>query len=155
MYLTTCLYSVLFLLAFSRWQEILLIYTQKKNETKENPRKQKNLFMDKAVPAYEKTIALNKDSQTAAQAQARINQIKQRYAVEPAKTAAGVPEPAQTWTIKLTEDVKYDTNIVNEAEGKLIKVSNTASTLNKTAFFAKYEHIFHYIHFLRHKLKYS
>jgi hypothetical protein len=44
--------------------------------------------------------------------------------------------------VRLTQDIKYDSNLTNQASGKLESVSYTGAVLSKTGFFVKYEKVF-------------
>lgn len=121
----------------------------------EDKAKQKELFKTQAIPAYQRTIAIDPQGPLALQSTGRIVEIQQKFGIaleapketqkdgknEIPRTNNGTPLPVNAWVIRATQDFKYDTNIVNQSDGKLVKVSYTGAALSKTGFFSKYEFI--------------
>ena len=51
----------------------------------------------------------------------------------------GNPLPRQSWSLLLSQDFTYDTNVVTQADEALIQVSNSDALISKTGFLAKYQ----------------
>ena len=117
--------------------------------------KQKEILKSQAIPAYEKTMSIDPQGALALQASGRIAEIRQKFGLsvetpkeasnesksEIPKTNNGTPISVNAWALRATQDFKYDTNIVNQSDGKLVKVSYTGAALSKTGVFGKYEYI--------------
>lgn len=125
--------------------EINFEQTQKKypasDKSKQADAERRKLFIDKTKPAYEKTIDLNPESALANQSKGRIAEINARLGIEAPKTAGGTPIPQNSSVIRISQDIKYDSNIINEADNKVLKVTDAGAFSEKTSIFAKYEYI--------------
>src|SRR5262249_11314898 len=76
------------------------------------------------------------------QASGRIDEIHRLLGDEVPRTKGGSALPVKPWVVRLTQEFKYDSNIINQADGKIIKVSNTGSPQSRSAVYGKYEFIF-------------
>lgn len=106
--------------------------------------RQKKYFKETVIPTYEKARNVDDSSNLVLQIDGRINQAK-KYIGESSdvpRTASGTAMPIHSGLVKVTQDIKYDTNIISQSDNKVVKVSNAASWLSKTAVFAKYEKVF-------------
>lgn len=101
----------------------------------------KKIFLEQATPAYKRVIEMDAESALAMQAKGRLDEIQRRLGVDVPHTKSGAAVPARAWVVRASEDVKYDTNIINEADNRTIKVSNAGSLYEKTSLFGKYEYI--------------
>lgn len=99
----------------------------------------KNFLLKSTIPAYEKVMEWNQNSPLATQAGGRIADIRMKLNLEIPKTKNGSPVPAKAWMIRFTQDFKYDSNIVNQADGRILAVANTGAPYSKTGVFGKYE----------------
>lgn len=100
---------------------------------------QLEIYEKHAIPAYEKTIGFDHDSVIATQAEGRLAEILSKFSGLKKQTKTGTPLPIQPWVLRASEDIKYDSNVVNQPDDRVLKVTNTASFLSKTAGFGKYE----------------
>lgn len=116
------------------------LYYQKAQSTKDK-RAQKAMYTEQVVPAYKRTLAMNEESAVGKQAKGRLAELGSKMSADVPVTGNGSPIPAQPWVLRVTQDFKYDTNIVNQSDNKLQKVSFTGSPLEKTGVFGKYEYI--------------
>ena len=117
------------------------IYYERAQKIKDK-KKQRFYYTTTVIPAYEKTIAMDATNALATQSHGRIADIGAKVGSEIPHTKSGVPMPAQPWQIRVSQDVKYDSNLVNQSDNKLLKVENAGSPLEKTALFGKYEFVF-------------
>lgn len=106
--------------------------------------RQKKYFKETIIPAYERSKSIDDSSPLVAQIDNRIEQSKKLIGegTHVPRTASGAAKPLYSGVVVVTQDIKYDTNIVNQSDNKTVKVSNTASWLSKTSIFAKYERVF-------------
>lgn len=102
-------------------------------------RKRDELIRLRAIPYYEKSASLNPESLLGIEAQQKLQSLSADSRSELPRTANGSIRPAKAWVIRLTQEFKYDTNIINEPDNRIIKISNTAAPLSRTSVFGKYE----------------
>lgn len=112
-------------------------------KTKEQKIAKKDAFFNVVIKSYDEVIKYKKDAPLAGQATARLAMINKMYGIHPkAEEISDEPRrPAQAWVIRLSQDFKYDSNLTNQASGKLERVSYTDAVLGKTTVFSKYEFI--------------
>lgn len=93
------------------------------------------------LPRFE--TAMNYETGTAAhdQARAQVSALRALVGADGSRFENGTPIPTKLWVIRATQDTRYDSNVVAEADQAATRVSNAASVVSRTAFFAKVEHI--------------
>jgi len=74
------------------------------------------------LPRYETTIDYDGKTSTADQARSRLNEIKLKY---------GVPGP-KPWSASIAQKIKWDSNIVTEADEATVTISDTSSFISST-----------------------
>ncbi|MBI3555588.1 MAG: tetratricopeptide repeat protein [Deltaproteobacteria bacterium] len=114
-------------------------------------KKQRDAFLKNVAPAYDKTASMKAGTTYAEQAKLKAAQIRARFRAPAATetstsqiphTASGAARPINNFVLRVTQDVKYDSNLTNQSDGKLNKVAYTGSGLEKTSLNAKYELLF-------------
>jgi len=89
---------------------------------------QRERLEKKVIPQYEKVIDYEDSTQIADQAKAKIRKIKLKYF-----------KPEQRdWSVKLHETIKYDSNVVTEADEATVTLSNTGALVSETDLKSKY-----------------
>ncbi len=113
-----------------------LEYNQHSAET--NARK-RLLLLKKVLPLYKKARDFSKGTPAALQAESKIARIEQELAAEAERMINGNPLPRQAYSVRLSQDFTYDSNVITEAEGALIQVSDKDSIISETGILAKYQ----------------
>lgn len=111
-------------------------------EALKDEKARKTKIQDEIIAEFQKTVDYNPDSAVGKQAQNRISQLKQMLAPPMLRMRNGTPIAAQAHYVRLLEDLKYDSNVITQADQAVTKVSNTGSFLTNTSLFAKYEWVF-------------
>lgn len=93
----------------------------------------------RAVIAYERVLDGGGESPLKAQAAARLGEQRPILGGEVPQTKGGTPVPVKPWVVRGGFDLKYDTNVINEPEGRTLKVTYKDSMLAKASLFTKYE----------------
>ncbi len=106
-----------------------------------NADKQKTL-RKKVIPAFEWARDLDKKNALSAQADQRINDVLRLLGELAPRTRNKSLIPIKPWVVRISQNVKYDSNVINEPDNRIIKVSNRESPLSHSAIFGKYELIF-------------
>lgn len=120
--------------------EIALAQTEQARFTDEQARNDRLRHF--VFPRFQKAADYEAGTPAAAQALERMNEIQKRLSSEVLRMRNGVPIPAKAWSVRATQEAKYDTNVVTEADESLTKVSDKASAISRTAISGKYEAIF-------------
>ncbi len=105
---------------------------QKKSERNEQIRTD-------VLPAFRRVMDVASASAAASSARARFMEIAKEIGDDSPKMKNGTALPTKTWHARALQDVKYDSNVVTEANEAVTKVSKKASALTKTEIGAKYE----------------
>lgn len=94
---------------------------------------------EKALPLYKRARDFESGTATAEQAGAKVKEIEDAYSAIAARMRNGNPMPVKSYTLRLSQDFGYDSNVVTQADQALIEVSNKDSFLTKTSLLAKYQ----------------
>lgn len=92
-----------------------------------------------ALPLYKKARDFESGTPAAEQASAKIAEIERDTEEFTLRMVNGNPIPKQAYTLKLSQDISYDSNVITEADGALIQVSNKDSFVSRTGLFARYQ----------------
>ncbi|MBI3534065.1 MAG: tetratricopeptide repeat protein [Deltaproteobacteria bacterium] len=98
-------------------------------------------ILNTVIPAYKKAKNYDLETAVAKQAQTKIDELEQLLGQEVAHFKNGMPMPQKLFTFKCSEELKYDTNVVTQADQAITLVSNKASALLKSEIFTKFEKI--------------
>ncbi len=115
------------------------IYFEKAKKADKNKKERDQHFISGAIPAYESAVKLGEETALGKQSKGRLQEIRAKMSADVPKTAAGLPRPKNNFMLKLSQDIKHDSNIINESDGKTVKVSYAGSFYEKTDIFTKYE----------------
>lgn len=108
---------------------------------KQDAEKRLTLLKQKAVPAFQDVVDFEQETPVYAQAKTRLEQLQEQIEEEDrSRFANGSPNPPQRWTLRATEDLKYDTNVVTRANDAILAVSDVGSFLAKTDAYGKYQY---------------
>ncbi|OFZ83411.1 MAG: hypothetical protein A2583_08560 [Bdellovibrionales bacterium RIFOXYD1_FULL_53_11] len=105
-------------------------------------KEQKRVLREFVVPAYNKTIDCDNESDVGMQAARRLAELRPKVGSTIPRFINGISIPARSWFVKPSQEMKYDTNVVTEADEAVTTISRKQSWISKTAVFGKYEHIF-------------
>jgi len=102
----------------------------------------RDLALSQVIPAYELAVEANPQGELAAQARARISEAYRLIGQAGPETLGRVPIPAKPWLVLLNQEVKFDSNILGEADEKTVKSGNPGATFTRLSFFGRYEKVF-------------
>lgn len=106
----------------------------------EKNKKKKIQKLDREVlPLFKKARDYASDTPTYEQAQAKITQIEAEISSEVDRMVNGNPIPKQAWSLRLTQDFGYDSNVITQADQAVITISDKDSFYLKTALLGKYQ----------------
>ena len=104
------------------------------------PEIKKEKLKDHVLPIFESVLNYNPKTALAEEAKVRIAQIKAEVDKQtPGSFENGAPMPARPWLVRVTEDVKYDTNVVTRANDSILQVGQASSFLFRTDAYGKYD----------------
>jgi tetratricopeptide (TPR) repeat protein len=96
-------------------------------------------LLKEALPLYKKARDFESGTPTAEQASAKIAEIERETEEFTLRMVNGNPIPKKAYILKLSQELGYDSNVITEADGALIQVSNKDSFVSKTGVFARYQ----------------
>ena len=99
-----------------------------------------NTLINKVIPFYKRVADYDPHSVAGVEANAQLTQIQQEVAREQSTTfQSGVPIPLQNWVLRVSEDLRYDTNVVTKANDSILQISNAGSYFSRTNTYARYD----------------
>lgn len=105
----------------------------------ENKNKRIYALREQVLPLYKKAENFDSGSSVGEQAEAKIKEIEGILAANVETMANGIPLPLKPYTLKLSQDVTYDTNVSTTPDNPITVVSNNDSIVFKTGVLAKYQ----------------
>lgn len=111
-------------------------------DLKEDPKKKalaKAKLEGPVLAAYRRARDFNSDSPVAEQARARITEVESMLEQMVERMRNGNPLPRQPYTLLLSQDFTYDTNVTTQADEALVQVSNKDALIWKSGMVAKYQ----------------
>ncbi len=105
----------------------------------QNKEKRLRALQREALPLYKKAKAFASGTATAEQAEVKIREIETQVAEIVERMRNGIPYPRQAYTLRLSQDFTYDTNVITEADEALVEVSDKDALISKTGVLAKYQ----------------
>lgn len=114
---------------------------QKEKVEKAGLKKEKRLqALNKDVlPLYKRARDFESDTPTAEAAEAKITAIEGELSALVERFRNGVPVPKQPYSLRLSQEFGYDSNVITQADEALISVSNKDSFYSKTSLLTKYQ----------------
>ncbi|HEY8278578.1 MAG TPA: hypothetical protein VIH99_03070 [Bdellovibrionota bacterium] len=112
------------------------------NEMKEDKKldeKRKAFLEDEVLGLYRRARDHDNDSAIAEQAQARIDEVESQLEQMVERMQNGNPLPRQRYTMALSQDFTYDTNVTTQADQALVEVSSKDALIWKTGVLGKYQ----------------
>jgi tetratricopeptide (TPR) repeat protein len=108
-----------------------------------NLAKRKVRITKRVIPAFQDVIAFVDSGPAADEARRSLAALlpPDPYGNGP-KFQNGTPIPTHLWAIRAIQDLKYDSNVIFQANNALIQISNTGSMVAKTDVDARYDFIF-------------
>ncbi len=94
---------------------------------------------DEVIPTFELALAEDPNSELAPQIRERFARLYEESKVHDASGTVSTRKPQQFYVFRIAQSIKYDTNVMNEPDQRIFKVSNKASALSVTSLFAKVE----------------
>lgn len=110
-----------------------------KHSEEKNKQRKANLLDEYVLPLYEKVVDFSADSPLGEQAKQKIATIESEISAVNDRMVNGNPTPRKPYTLRLSQDFSYDTNVITEADEALIQVSEKDSFISKTGILAKYQ----------------
>jgi Tfp pilus assembly protein PilF len=105
----------------------------------ENKERRLRLLQAKVLPLYKEARDYAKGTPAHDQANLKIAEIERELEEITHRMVNGNPIAKKPYTLRLSQDFAYDSNVITEADGALIQVSDKDSFLSKTALLARYE----------------
>jgi hypothetical protein len=112
------------------------------NEMKGDPARKaerKRLLEGEVQELYRRARDYDPATAVADQARARIAEIEGELEQMVERMRNGNPLPRQPYTLLLSQDLTYDTNVITQADQALLQVSNKDALIWKTGVLAKYQ----------------
>lgn len=109
-----------------------------KNDRKRRAERKKLLEGD-VQALYRRARDFDPNSPIAEQARARLAEIEAQLEEMIERMRNGNPLPRQPYTLLLSQDFTYDTNVITQADEALVQVSNADALVWKTGVLAKYQ----------------
>ncbi len=101
--------------------------------------KRKMLLVQEVLPLYRRARDYSPETAVAEQAKARITEVEAQLEEMVERMRNGNPLPRQAYTLLLSQDFTYDSNVITEADQALVQVSNKDALIWKSGFMAKYQ----------------
>lgn len=92
-----------------------------------------------ALPLYRRARDFEIGTPTFEQAESKVKEIEAEYSALASRMRNGNPLPIKPYTLRLSQSIGYDSNVITEADQALVAVSNKDSMLSKTSVLAKYQ----------------
>ncbi|MGZ3656880.1 MAG: tetratricopeptide repeat protein [Bdellovibrionota bacterium] len=109
---------------------------------KDDPKKKelrKKMLEGEVQALYRRARDFDPATPIAEQARARLAEIEGQLEELVDRMRNGNPLPRQRWSLLLSQDLTYDSNVITQADQALIQVSNADALISKTGFLAKYQ----------------
>ena len=111
-------------------------------DMKDDPKKRverKRLLEREVQRLYRRARDYDPNTPVADQARARLIEIEAQIEAMAPRMRNGNPLPIQRYTLLLSQDLTYDSNVITQADEALIQVSNNDALIWKTGLIAKYQ----------------
>lgn len=109
-------------------------YNQEENKTR-----RLKLIDKEVLPLYRAARDFESGTPTYDAAVAKIAELERELEVITLRMVNGNPIPKNPYSLKLSQDFTYDSNVITEADGALVQISEKDSLVSKTAVFGKYQ----------------
>lgn len=113
-----------------------------KDKEKENPAlkaKRKRFLEGDVTNLYKRARDYSPDTDTAQLAEGKLKEIDKELDDMVEKMRNGNPMPRQPYTLSLSQDFTFDSNVITRADEALAQVSNKDALIWKTSMFARYQ----------------
>jgi len=112
--------------------------------------KRKIRITKRVIPAFQDVIDYVDSGPAADEARRSLLALRPQgadFANDGPKFRNGTPLPLRPWTLRATQDFKYDSNVIFQANNALIQISNTGSIVSKTDVSSRYDYVWdrHYV----------
>lgn len=101
--------------------------------------KKHDVLRMEVLPLFELAKQYAPGTPSAAQASTRITEIERETTPLAERMANGMPLPLKAYSLRLSQDFAYDSNVITEADDALVQVSNKDAIVSRTALLAKYQ----------------
>ncbi|MFZ9596591.1 MAG: hypothetical protein ACO3A2_11000, partial [Bdellovibrionia bacterium] len=102
--------------------------------------RRKTRVKKRVVPAFQAVIDFNSFGVAADEARKSLLSLEAQFALnEPPKFANGSWMPVKAWNFRVAQDLKYDSNVVIQANNSILSVANTGSPFTRTEFDLRYD----------------
>lgn len=101
--------------------------------------KRHDVLRMEVLPLFELVRSHAPGTPSYTQANARINEIERETAPVAERMANGIPLPIKPYSLRLSQDFAYDSNVITEADDAIVQVSNKDSVVSRTALLTKYQ----------------
>lgn len=112
---------------------------EKEKEKKELRAKRKRLLEGDVTNLYKRARDYSPDTDTAQLAEAKLKEIDRELDEMVERMRNGNPMPRQPFTLSLSQDFTFDSNVITRADEALALVSNKDAVLSKTGMLARYQ----------------
>lgn len=119
--------------------ELALDEANAMREDKTKKAARKKLLEGQVLTLYRRARDYDPNTPIAEQAKARITEVEGQLEEFVERMRNGNPLPRQRYTLSVSQDFTYDTNVTTQADQALIQVSNVDALIWKTGLMAKYQ----------------
>jgi tetratricopeptide (TPR) repeat protein len=105
----------------------------------ENKTRRLKLIDRQVLPLFKNAKNFESDTPTYEAAVAKIAELERELEVITHRMVNGNPIPKKPYTLKLSQDFTFDSNVITQADGALVQVSDKDSLISKTGVLAKYQ----------------
>lgn len=113
-----------------------------KDKEKEKPAlkaQRKRMLEGDVTNLYRRARDYSPDTDTAQLAEAKLKEIDAELDAMVERMRNGNPMPRKAFSLSLSQDFTYDSNVITRADEALAQVSNKDSAISKTGMFARYQ----------------
>ncbi|MCO5142498.1 MAG: hypothetical protein M9962_05350 [Oligoflexia bacterium] len=104
-----------------------------------NKDEKRTYLKEKVLPLYKKVRDFASGTPAHEQAVTKITQVEGEISQHAERMRNGVPIPLQPYTLKISNEFGYDSNVITQADEALVQVSNKNSFYLKPMLLAKYQ----------------
>jgi hypothetical protein len=108
-------------------------------DKEKNKARRLKLKDEKVLPLYRAARDFESGTPAHEQAKTKIEELEREIAEVYGRMVNGNPLPRKAYSLRLSQELGFDSNVITEADEALIEVSNKDSFLSKTSVLGKYQ----------------
>lgn len=101
----------------------------------------KNIVKNEILPSLNNAFLINKKGDVAKDIKQKIDELKQRFELDPFLLKNGKRVPERPWKMDISQKVKYDSNVTLQTDLPTVQVANVDSFIYDTSIKANYRFI--------------